>query len=283
MNISRMKGPAAFILMGMAALAGFRGKAGAEEPPAPSDALTAVSSKVFNGYRRELLADGSFKPEYYGLGIGSFLTHYPGVLEQSDADFIRDDKINKISYAALAKMIEGPLAAENYLPTGDRKLAGLLIVIYWGRTIGTNAFAGSPIKSILYGPDEDEIDLSNAELLGFNSEGMFGEGLANSVRANILKEVHSGILDAVKDDRYFVIVQAYDFSAAWKVNKNRLLWETRFSLSQRRHDFGKDLPRMAKVAAQYFGQDSHGLVQKPIPEGHVDVGPLKSLGTMQEK
>ena len=283
MNISRTKGAAAFLLLGLAAVVALHGTAAAEEPPAASDELTAVSSKVFHGYKRATLPDGSLRPEHYGLGIGGFMTRYPGVLEQSDADFTRDDTVDNITFAALAKMIEGPLATEKYLPTGEPRLADLLIVIFWGRTIGTNAFAGSQIKSILYGPDQDKIDSGNAELLGFDSEGMFGDGFGNSIRSNILKEVHSGVIDAVKDDRYFVILQAYDFSAAWKGKKVRLLWETRFSLSQRRHDFGKDLPRMAQVAAQYFGQDSHGLVQKPIPAGHVAVGPVKSLGPVPGK
>jgi hypothetical protein len=39
----------------------------------------------------------------------------------------------------------------------------------------------------------------------------------------------------------------------------------------------------AKVAARYFGQDSHGLIHKPVPEGHVTVGEVKVLGIEMEK
>jgi hypothetical protein len=80
-----------------------------------------------------------------------------------------------------------------------------------------------------------------------------------------------------------VILRAFDFQSAWKGKKLKLLWETRFSLSQRRHDFGKDLPRMAQAASQYFGQASNGLVQTPIPLGRVDIGNVRSLGTEPEK
>jgi hypothetical protein len=124
------------------------------------------------------------------------------------------------------------------------------------------------------------INAHNARLLGFDAERLFERGFndPSNVMANIRRQVYSGITDAIEDDRYFVILRAFDFQAAWKRKNIRLLWETRFSLSQRRHDFGKDLPRMAQVAELYFGQDSHGLVSKAIPPGRVDIGDVKSLG-----
>jgi hypothetical protein len=76
---------------------------------------------------------------------------------------------------------------------------------------------------------------------------------------------------------------AYDFQLLWKAKKHKLLWETRFSIRQRHHDFDKDLPTMAQYASQYFGQDSGGLVHKEIPLGHVDIGDVKSLGEVPSK
>jgi hypothetical protein len=79
-------------------------------------------------------------------------------------------------------------------------------------------------------------------------------------------------------------LRAYDFQAAWRRRQVRLLWETRFSLSERRHDFEQELPAMARFASLYFGQDSHGLVRiPPIPEGRVDIGDVRSLGPVPEK
>jgi hypothetical protein len=69
----------------------------------------------------------------------------------------------------------------------------------------------------------------------------------------------------------------------WKEKKHKLLWETRFSIRQRQHEFDKDLPAMAEYASKYFGQDSQGLVRESIPFGHVDIGDLKSLGTVPGK
>ena len=56
-----------------------------------------------------------------------------------------------------------------------------------------------------------------------------------------------------------------------KEKKHKLLWETRFSISERRNQFDKALPLMAKFASQYFGQASNGLVRTRVPEGNVEV------------
>jgi hypothetical protein len=257
----------------------------ASDPILPGDEITAVSSKVFNGYKRALLADGSFRPERYGFAIGGNFSRIPAGLEQSQPEPTRDDTIDGIRFAAIAQSIEGPLAAQKYMGTGEPGMADLLIVVFWGRSIGSGAFAQSQTAQISAGSDQDKVDAQNAHLLGFDSSRVFDQGFDDptNMMSKIRKQVHSGVIDAVKEDRYFVILQAFDFQAAWKRGKVNLLWETRFSLNQRHHDFQKDLPRMAQVASQYFGQDSHGLVYRAIPAGRVDIGEVKSLGEVGEK
>ena len=86
------------------------------------------------------------------------------------------------------------------------------------------------------------------------------------------------LISEIEENRYFVVLMAYDFQLLWKQKKHKLLWESRFSIRQRDHAFDKDLATMAKFASQYFGQDTHGLVRKTIPLGRVDIGEVKSLG-----
>jgi hypothetical protein len=40
---------------------------------------------------------------------------------------------------------------------------------------------------------------------------------------------------------------------------------------------------MTQIAAKYFGLDSHGLLMKPIPQGSVKIGELKSIGDVPTK
>jgi hypothetical protein len=63
----------------------------------------------------------------------------------------------------------------------------------------------------------------------------------------------------------------------WKEKKAKLLWETRFSIGEKGNDFGKALAAMAGSAGPYFGRNSGQLIHKPLPEGRVDVGPVRTL------
>jgi hypothetical protein len=58
----------------------FLSVARASDSLTPSSEMTAVSSKVFNGYTRTKLADGSYRPERYGFAIGAALA--PGVTHE---------------------------------------------------------------------------------------------------------------------------------------------------------------------------------------------------------
>jgi hypothetical protein len=80
-----------------------------------------------------------------------------------------------------------------------------------------------------------------------------------------------------------VIIMAYDFQKMWKQKQHKLLWETRFSIQQRGVEFDRQLPAMAMNASRFFGQDSHGLIRKDLPLGHVDIGELKTMGPLAAK
>jgi hypothetical protein len=247
--------------------------------------MVAVSSKVFNGYARERLPDGSVKPETYAFGKGGRVgadrvgADVIGV-DASGGDTggaLRDDTIDVVTFRDLEKAVAGPLAGQKYLPTPGADSTDLLIMVFWGKTMGS--------VKVLDGAVKDRIDRRNSVLLGFNLEGVFSQGFDDptNMMANIRREVHSDVVDAIQVNRYYVILRAFDFRYAWKERKIKLLWETRYSLSERRHDFGKELPGMTQYASQYFGQDSHGLLRAPVPEGHVEIGPVKSLGDVPEK
>jgi hypothetical protein len=120
----------------------------------------------------------------------------------------------------------------------------------------------------------DKINWQNAELLGYDKELAAVSGLEFTA----LRGRRQDLLDEIEDDRYYVVLMAFDFQTMWKTKKHKLLWETRFSIRQRHNDFEKQLAAMTENASRYFGQDSHGLVRKPVPEGRVAIGDVKVIG-----
>jgi hypothetical protein len=124
-----------------------------------------------------------------------------------------------------------------------------------------------------------QADAQNAQLMGYDSELAATQGLEGTA----LHYRRDELLSEIEDNRYFVVLMAYDFQLVWKEKKHKLLWVTRISIRQRGNDFGKTLPAMLRYASQYFGQDSHGLIRKPLPEGHVEVGEPRSIGIVPDK
>jgi hypothetical protein len=253
-----------------AALLALSMQAGPFDLISDSERMTAVSSKVYNGYARVRAADGSLRPETYAMGIGGFVRTAVNGLEGGAPPASRDDTIDEIGFGMISSAIEGPLAGQAYVPTTSAAHTDLLIMVFWGRTQGPLGTGNS-----ILGADRDLLDLRNAALLGFDSESVLDPrdfADPTSIMAHIKREVHADVMSALEVDRYCVVLRAFDFQEAWRRKRVRLLWETRFSLSERRHDFGLALPTMAEVASKYFGQDSHGLIQKPPPEGRVEIG-----------
>ncbi len=129
----------------------------------------------------------------------------------------------------------------------------------------------------------DKLDLLNARMLGYNSTGMIGTDFGRNNDFSALGQRRRDLIEEVQDNRYFVVLMAYDFQLLWKERKHKLLWESRFSVREHGNDFAEILPGMTKYASQFFGQDSHGLLRKPLPEGHVTLEELQILEVVPDK
>jgi len=269
-----------------------------------SDDITAVAARRSSDYARTRLANGSFAPESYVFGSGGL---WP--------DGTRDPSIDRLTFLDVAHTIAFPLAGQNYLPGKDPGTTRLLIMVYWGgtqpqdqpnqsvayadlqaaadavsrvRMLGSSALSVQQIQgemdvalSLVAAANRarDDADFRTAKLLGYDS---WWDSTAPGYFVNPGRERRfQDMLEELEDGRYFVVLMAYDFQLMRKQRTHKLLWETRFSIRQRRHEFDRDLPAMAQYASQYFGQDSRGLVHERIPLGRVDVGEPRSLGEVE--
>jgi hypothetical protein len=258
------------------ALAAYGTLLGAQPTAAPVvEGTTAVSSRVNPDYVRTRLADGSFQPEEYAFGDGG----------RYDGPF-RDASIDKLSFMDVARVIAVSLRAQNYVPAKDLRTQKLLIMLHWGTTIVNSSFSGAiPGKGSLTFQEilqRDQVDSMNARMLGFDSARLIGTDYGNFIgHIGPLGAYRDELLSEIEENRYFVILVAYDFQRFRKEKKLKMLWETRFSINEPRNLFNKALPAMAQYASIYFGQDSHGLVMKPIPEGQVRLGQPRSVGEVE--
>lgn len=263
-----------------------------------SDTITAVSARTSADYSRLRQPDGTLQDEYYAFGEGGYYR-----------SSLRDDSIDSLTFLDVARRLAGPLGRQHYLPTKNPGSARLLIMVYWGTTSGTaeprsdnfpyNRYnntllparvtststvasaapgvggqvvrSNTDLASDAYYPAglrADIIDERNAEILGYASSLTLPAGYQITAR----RIGHEDLINDIERNRYFVVLMAYDFQLLWKQKVRRLLWEARFSISQQANDFTASLPRMAAYASQYFGEDTRGLIRRPLPKASVEIG-----------
>lgn len=270
-----------------------------------SSQAIAVYSKASNGYVRARNADGSFQPESYELVAGD------------RGNSIESKSYDKLSLEDISLAIRKPLAIQNYVPSDDPTRTNLLILVYWGVTLdpddlrpygfrgsdfaaGSNDYHGlgtsvpdlppwvprgspaeqAPVFQKFEAAQDAQTDSRNAAILGY-TDALLGARPDDLRIWDQPGDPRFGALIAeLEQHRYYVVLLAFDCRTARRYGLHKLLWETRFSLTERGNDFGKALPAMALIAAKYFGQDSHGLIHNYLKEGHVEVGEPKSIDTV---
>ena len=288
---------------------------------ASDSVVTAVFSSVSNGYVRDKLPDGSFKPETYVVGNGG--TVYGTVPNPAGDD---------VTFPAIVRLLARHLAKKNYLPASDSKSADLLLIYSWGKTIpfndspqragsdqlftamnNLNAANASVQQSVaqreaqstpdgIQSPGRSVADAARDALEGqlfqmqmFNDMRM----QANEWNARLLgyvKEINNknnpsrfagggtyfdDLIADIENQRYYVIISAYDFRVAAQEKKRKLLWATRVSVDAQGNRFTDSLTTMLANASRQFGQDS-GKLLRQYQTGRVDLGELKILGMVPE-
>jgi len=296
-----------FLVVCAALLAAFPASA------AEDSIITAVFSKVGNGYHRERMPDGSFKREYYALTKG---TYQPGVGVDRSIDAVR--------YPQIAKIVAQFLATKNYYLAPDAGSATLLLSITWGKTVPFNdavfrdkmdTFYGSlnslaaaqrdvppgggrtadgiqsPAASVrdaasdeaeqqllqmtMFESSRRQADEYNARLLGYIDEINARENPSQFAGAG---DAYHELFSDIENERYYLILTAYDFRAAKQDSKLKPLWCTRVSVQAQGNRFNETVAAMLRRASRYFGQDSGRLVRQYEPEAHVIMGDLKFVG-----
>jgi hypothetical protein len=264
----------------------------------------AVASSANEQYVHRKFGEpgGKAKPESYVLAQGRFF-----------GGNLRDATLEHTQFVEIAHVLAPSLAQQSFYPAGDAKGADILIVVHWGITgveedashgqmdmermnKDASAYNASAAKGGVTDPGAINSDLDfmragsaavsggpalNARLLGF-SEALAQEEYRSVATASGMTEMDYVLRDKIQDERYFVIVMAYDLKAlgtAEKGRKLKLLWSTHMSIRALGRNFTTALPEMSGVAARYFGHQLSGLLlnAEKVPEGKVEIGEPRTV------
>lgn len=151
------------------------------------------------------------------------------------------------------------------------------------RALGTVEAAEAAFKtegqmvSSVYSFSNNLIESTNADLLGFTSTlNAEDDSLFPTTTAYTLKSM-------IDEERYFIILMAYDANALRSGQKKRL-WVTRMSIRSAGVNFTMAIDRMSGVAANFYGtrQNSIAMEESKDRKGTVKIGELKIIGDTPE-
>jgi len=273
--------------------------------------FVVVSATASPAYTRQKFVNGIPRPETYVFYEGKY---FGGVT--------RDRSMAHVGIKDIAQVLAPNLAKQNYLPTRNALAADLLIVVNWGTTVtddtgkksnlqtqdllldSVDAIQGrpdpeqgglvvDPISALTFDLMRNQANAmsaqkfaeSNADLLGYTPAIRREERgqWASPDGLNAAAESHLSDLD---EDRYFVILLAYDYQkilhpgGAPKAEPPPLLWSVRMNIRADGNNFVEALPAMSKVAADFFGRQLDDLKSEQTDVGSradVEIGPVKVL------
>jgi hypothetical protein len=191
------------------------------------------------------------------------------LLAQSSMQYDDPDKIRRDFAVALAN---GTAYAEN----GDTPGAPVPFMDRVAETTYIGDQQAREANNLFQEVDQTAMGLSmssNAQLLGFSAE------LQRDLQSAFGTTEGEMIRSMLADQRYFLIVMAYDYQVLMKEKKRKLLWSARLSMRSPGMNFREGIQDMSLVGADFFGRESEGVkVRLPvIKEGKVEIGPVRVL------
>jgi hypothetical protein len=128
-----------------------------------------------------------------------------------------------------------------------------------------------------------------ARSMGANTaEGLLGfaKVLSRERRKPVASDVQEMLEAELQEDRYFVILEAYDFQKLLKNEGRKLLWSAHMSMRAPGMNFTLALPRMGQVAADHYGENNDDIVFGQADVGKnssVEIGKIMVLSPDQKK
>lgn len=209
--------------------------------------------------------------------------------------YIRDDSLTEVKFIDLAKSMAPHLAQQNYYPASSKETCDLLLVVNWGTT--NPGYHGDVARRII--PDTFDGDYYDELALGDYNESDY-EWFGKQRNSKLLGfypylrwEHFTGITPqdeyelraALRTERYFIIVTAFDFQELLENKAWKRVWSTRFNMRSPGTNFKKAHLALSKAAAPYFGKKMKHLGKEkadfdPVV-AEVEIGAIQVLETIE--
>ena len=262
---------------------------------AAKTARVFIDSEASTTYNEVKENDGGAKYETYVFIKGNF---YVG-------DF--DDKsLRTASFEEVAATLAENMKQRNFYPSSSPSEGDLLIVVHYGTTSvepdleelfmldSTDPYAQGESDDTGYSEvySDDFVDLADLNDLDANNTAQHRQTMRNNSlgitkalnRRNITTTEEFDLRVEMQDERYFIILMAYDYEKLRSENERELLWTTRFSVPSIGTNFEDAYPALARAASAYYGTSLEKYAKTSTHFGNstVDIGTLETVGVEED-
>jgi len=281
--------------------------------PSGTAAKTArvfIDSEASETYNEKKESEDGATYETYVFIKGNF---YAG-------DF-KDRSLSTATFEEIVGTLAENMKARNYYPSASPKEGDLLIVVHYGTTSveqdleeiflldSTDPYAqgeggiGGFYSDSSQGDTQEVAGFSEvysddftdlADLNDFASDNVaqhqksmknnrLGIGKALN-RRHINKTEEFDLRVELEDERYFIILMAYDYEKLRTANERELLWTTRFSVPAIGTNFVDAYPALARAASAYYGTslEKYAKTSTHFGTGTVEIGTLETVSVEED-
>ena len=213
-----------------------------------------------------------------------------------------DNSLTDISFFEIAENLAGHLANQNYVPSGNVKENEVMLLVNWGVTAVEESLEdllgitsneefdqmfGSPVTSEDSSGDTvttyEPVQTTNWSALGKRGNAKM-LGFWNTMHdGSLMPSEHHEFQTLLNEERYFIVVIAFDNQKFVQNKEKDILWVTRFSMRAKGTSFGRAFPELTATAADYFGQNLKGLTRKRTDDNsQVLVGEIEVINEEED-
>ena len=270
-----------------------------------------VSQAFAHADLKRVVINASADPEYLEASKDKAYQTYHFKKGKQYRSATRDRSIEEVSFEEVLVVTADYLKEQKFYPAANKEVGDLLILVSWGTTsldtdwnkvMGVTDFGNSnaggsasqqapqnaseaqAMQALQAAADAEASSSSflpgeagsyhrsrNLKLLGFE-KGLFGEGYTPAERERLNFELDR--------ERYFIVLNAFDYQLLMKKQKVKQLWSCRISTRNLGTNFTDALDFMNRAAAPAFGKNIDKLLTPRVdPEGNVEFGEIEVLGT----
>ncbi|WP_221031371.1 hypothetical protein [Actomonas aquatica] len=224
-------------------------------------------AKTHGSYQRTPVEAGPEYAESFVINMGQY--------NLSGTD---DEALEAVSFADIEEELGAVLENEGFKPAENREAADLLIVVHRGRTAPERGRNAAPVYldqnhrgsvSKVNSPAGNLIEV--AKVLGYYEE-LAGLMIENRVSSTDFKL--ADLRTELEQERYYLVIAAYDYPTMQRSGRRVLLWETRLSFAAENKSFADRFAAMLQASASYFGRNTpYGLQREFVRLDAAGEGP----------